>query len=205
MQRTALHRTVHLNPQELCFFPVKSLLIHTHLPTWRYVTNPTQLILYVAALQGYNLYSTYHPNVFFHLSLIMFSYWKKRSPLPGTLSLSIGIKGCHPAEAAYFKHQRLISRSSGKQALRLVERALVVKHSPTKLEFSWPVHSPVPSQVVLPLQGADGQVAGGDFHFLNMDVSCSSWDYYHGVILWGKRMKKVKAESCLDYLCFAVL
>lgn len=86
--------------------------------------------------------------------------------------------------AAYFKHQCLISRSSGIQALRLVERALVVKNRPTKVELPWPVHSPVPGQVVLLLQGADSKVAGGDLHFLNVNASSPSWDYYHGVILW---------------------
>lgn len=106
--------------------------------------------------------------------------------LPGTLSLSIVTNGCQAA-AAYFKHQRLISRSSGEQALWFVERALVVKHSPSKVEFSWPVHSPVPCQEVLPFQGADGEVAGGHLHLLDSDAPCSSWDNDHRVILCGTK------------------
>lgn len=100
--------------------------------------------------------------------------------------MSIATNGHHPAVAAYFKHQRLISRSSGIQALWLVERALVVKNSPTKVELPWPVHSPVPGQVVFLLQGADSQVTGGDLHLLDVNASGPSWDYYHGVVLWRK-------------------
>lgn len=97
--------------------------------------------------------------------------------------------------AAYFKHQRLISRSSGIQALRLVERALVVEHSPTKVELPRPVHSPVPGQVVPSLQGADSQVAGGDLHFLDVYTPCPRWDCNHGVILWrGKKEKEGKSR-----------
>lgn len=97
--------------------------------------------------------------------------------------MSIATNGHHPTAAAYFKHQRLISRSRRVQALRLVERSLVVEHSPTKVELPWPVHSPVSSQVVFLLQGADCQVAGGDLHFLNVNASSSGWDNHHGVIL----------------------
>lgn len=66
-----------------------------------------------------------------------------------TLSMSIGPNGLHPTVAAYFKHQRLISGSSRVQALGLVERTLVVKHRPTKVKLSRPVHRPVPCQEVL--------------------------------------------------------
>lgn len=106
------------------------------------------------------------------------------------LSLSIAIDGCHPAAAAYFKHQRLISRSSSIQALRLVERALVVEYGSTKVELPWPVHSPLPSQVVLLFQGADSQVASGDFHFLNVNTSSPSWNCHHGVVLWFQKEKE---------------
>lgn len=69
--------------------------------------------------------------------------------LSETLSMSIGPNGLHPAVAAYFKHQRLISGSGRVQALGLVERTLVVKHRPTEVKLSRPVHRPVPCQEVL--------------------------------------------------------
>lgn len=120
----------------------------------------------------------------------------------GGLSLSIATNGCQPAAAAYFKHQRLISRSSSIQALRLVERALVVEHGSTKVELARPVHGPVSGQVVLPLQGSDSQVAGGDLHFLNSNASCPCWDRYHGVILWRKERSKGSRGFCCFPLKF---
>lgn len=98
--------------------------------------------------------------------------------------MSIATNGHHPAAAAYFKHQRLISRSSGIQALWLVERALVVENSPTKVELPGPVNGPVTGQVVFLLQGADCQVTARDLHLLDVDTSSSSWYNNHGVIFW---------------------
>lgn len=93
--------------------------------------------------------------------------------------MSIATNGHHPAAAAYFKHQRLISRSSGIQALWLVERALVVENSPTKVELSGPVHGPVTGQVVFLFQGADSQVTAGNLHLLDVDTTSSSWYNNH--------------------------
>lgn len=104
--------------------------------------------------------------------------------------MSIGTNGLHPAAAAYFKHQRLISGSGSEQALGLVERTLVVKHRPTKVELPRPVHRPVPCQVVLLLHWADGQVAGGNLHFLNVDASGPSWDHDHGVIFFTRHERR---------------
>lgn len=123
--------------------------------------------------------------------------------------MSIGTNGLHPAAAAYFKHQRLISGSGSEQALGLIERTLVVKHRPTKVELPWPVHRPVPCQVVLLLHWADGQVAGGNLHFLNVDASGPSWDHDHGVIffthVWHERRQSqnwIKGEySPQKYPC----
>lgn len=113
--------------------------------------------------------------------------------LSESLSMSIGTNGRHPAAAAYFKHQRLISGSGSKQALGLVERTLVVKHRPTKVKLPWPVHRPVSCQVVLLLHGADGQVAGGNLHFLNVDTSGPSWDHDHGVVFFNTTGEKAKS------------
>lgn len=98
--------------------------------------------------------------------------------------MSIAVNGLQRAAAAYFKHQRLISGAGSVQALGLVERALVVKHRPSKVKLSWPVHRPFPRQVVLLLHGADGQVAGGNLHFLDVNAPSPSWDQDHGVIFY---------------------
>lgn len=115
---------------------------------------------------------------------------KAAAELSETLSMSIGTNGLHPAVAAYFKHQRLISWSSSVQALGLVERALVVEHRPTKVELSRPVHRPVPSQVVLLLHWADSQVAGGNLHFLHMNALCPSWNKDHCVIFFTRQKRR---------------
>lgn len=100
--------------------------------------------------------------------------------------------------AAYFKHQSLVSGSSGVKALRLVERTLIIEDSPTKIEPPWPIHSPIPGQVVLFLQGTDSQVAGGHLHFLDMDAPCSSWHCHHRVILWERMSgKESPVKMCL--------
>lgn len=58
------------------------------------------------------------------------------------------------------------------------------------MELPWPVHCPVPCQVVLLLHWADGQVAGGNLHFLNVDASGPSWDDEHGVIFFTRHERR---------------
>lgn len=144
-----------------------------------------------------NLCSPHHSNFFFHQSFLPScpgfkkeKKKKKRCSSSEVLSLSIAINERHAALAAYFKHQRLISRPSSVEALRLVERALVIEHGPTKVELPWPVHGPVPCQVVLPLQGPDGQIAGGHLHLLDVNASSPSGNRHHGVILWKIYIKR---------------
>lgn len=92
---------------------------------------------------------------------------------------------------AYFKDQSLISGTGRIQALWAVERALIVKHRSTEVELSRPVHCPVPCQVVLPLQGARCQVAGGDLHFLNSDAARPHRYGDHGVVLWKRERELI--------------
>lgn len=156
------------------------------LPFFRQAANSrSSLTQLISTADSYNHpCSPPKPQLSFHLGLFKCRHTKKRrgSSAGGPVNVDCNKRSSPSAAAAYFKHQRLISRSSSVQALWLVERALVVENSPTKVELSGPVHSPVTGQVVFLFQGADSQVAAGNLHLLDVDTSSPSWDNDHGVI-----------------------
>lgn len=82
----------------------------------------------------------------------------------------------------YFKDQCLISGPGSIQALWLIERALIVEDGASELELARPIHCPIARQVVLALEAAHSQVAGGHLHLPHIHAASPHRDGDHPII-----------------------